>query len=160
MASLALSRWENNYVTTLPPLYAHRCGQDRGRDERAQETAEGIWGRGERGPKLAPEKQNGAPQQSWGAKEVSCKTQLSPIAATVKNWRASARPAPCPTLAASRLQPYRTQRSRDVAPNIKQVAFFDAVVTKEAVSGRNEREVVAIDRELLAEADYGAVDFE
>ncbi len=42
MASLALSRWENNYVTTLPPLYAHRCGQDRGRDERAQETADGA----------------------------------------------------------------------------------------------------------------------
>ena len=30
----------------------------------------------------------------------------------------------------------------------------------EVVGGRNEREVVAIDRKLLAETDYGAVDFE
>jgi len=30
---------------------------------------------------------------------------------------------------------------------------------EQAVGGRDEREVVAIDRKLLAEADYGPVDF-
>jgi len=30
---------------------------------------------------------------------------------------------------------------------------------KDVISGRNESEVVAIDRKLLAEADYGPVDF-
>ena len=30
---------------------------------------------------------------------------------------------------------------------------------KDVISGRDEREVVAIERKLLAEADYGPVDF-
>jgi len=37
---------------------------------------------------------------------------------------------------------------------------MQTVGTGEVVGGRNEREVVAIDRKLLAEADYGPDDFE
>ena len=43
---------------------------------------------------------------------------------------------------------------------LRQNPFVSKRLGQEVVGGRNEREVVAIDRELLAEADYGAVDFE
>jgi hypothetical protein len=36
---------------------------------------------------------------------------------------------------------------------------MQTVGTGEVVGGRNEREVVAIDRKLLAEVDYGPDDF-